>query len=80
MDNRMTWEEMVKQYPNKWVVLEDMEMEGADVISGNVVFVKSDDEIIPFRMKNQKKGYGFYRTTEEDFYGIVDADISISVN
>ena len=76
----MTWEEMVKKYPDQWVVIENAVMDGADIVSGTVVDVKSDDDIIPFRVNNQKKGYKFYRTTEGDFYGIIDADFSISVD
>lgn len=42
-NKRMFWDEMVKEYPNRWVVIKDAEMEG-------------------------------------DFYGIIDADINISVD
>ena len=77
---RMLWEEMVKAYPDQWVVVEDAEMDGPDIISGIVISVKSDDEIIPFRTANQKKGYRFYRTSEGEFYGIIDADFSISID
>ena len=81
MDNsRMTWEEMVSAYPDKWVVVENADMDGADIVSGDVVEVMSDDDIIPFRIANQNKGYKFYRTTEGDFYGIVDADFEISID
>ena len=80
MTEHLTWEEMVKEYPDKWVVIKDAVMDGADIVSGTIVDVKSDDDIIPFRTKNQKKGYRFYRTTEGGFYGIIDADFSISVD
>ena len=78
--NKMTWEEMVEKYPDRWVVIADAEMNGADLISGNVVGIKTDDEIIPYRIANQKKGFKFYRTTEGEFYGVIDADYSISVD
>ncbi len=80
MGERMTWEEMVSNYPDRWVVLKDTEKDGPDVVSGILVAVKTDDEIIPFENANLTKGYEFWRTTEGDFYGIVDSDIRISVN
>ena len=79
-NKRMSWDEMVKEYPDRWVVIKDAEMDGPDIISGIIVTVKSDDDIMRFRIDNQKKGYKFYRTSEGDFYGITDADISISVD
>ncbi|MBQ9550259.1 MAG: hypothetical protein IJU87_05545 [Lachnospiraceae bacterium] len=80
MGERMTWEEMVSNYPDRWVVLKDTDKDGPDVLSGVLVAVKTDDEIIPFENDNLTKGYEFWRTTEGDFYGIVDSDIRISVN
>ena len=55
-------------------------MNGPDVASGTIVAVLTDEEIIPYRLSNQKKGYRFYRTTEGDFYGIIDADFSTAIN
>ena len=52
MGERMTWEEMVLNYPDRWVVLKDTEKDGPDVLSGVLVAVKTDDEIIPF--ENEK--------------------------
>ena len=68
-NRRMSWDEMVKEYPDRWVVIKDAEMDGPDIISGIIVTVKSDDDIMRFRIDNQKKGYKFYRTSEGDFLG-----------
>ena len=79
-NRRMSWDEMVKEYPDRWGVIKDAEMNVPDIISGIIVTVKSDDDIMRFRIDNQKKGYKFYRTSEEELYGIIDADIFISVD
>ena len=34
---RLSWDEMVKQYPDLWVAVKDAEMDGADIMSGEVV-------------------------------------------
>ena len=80
MSNRLSWEEMVSRYPDRWVVLKDTVKNGPDVLSGVLVAVKSDDEIIAYENSNQGSGYEFWRTTEGEFYGIIDSDLSISVN
>ena len=30
---RMTWDEMVEKYPDRWVVVKDAVMDGPDVLS-----------------------------------------------
>ena len=79
-DERMTWNEMVKKYPDQWVVVEDAEMNGPDILSGIVVTVMPDDKITDYRLKNTRHDYEFCRTTEGDFDGIIDSDISIAIN
>ena len=51
-NDRQTWDEMVKQYPDRWVVVKDAEMSGPDILSGVIVDVISDKEIIEYRLKN----------------------------
>ena len=80
MNEKMTWEEMVKKYPNQWVIVKDAVMDGPDIVSGIVVAVKSDSEIIPFRLSNTHKDYEICRTTEGWFNGVIDTDLSIAVN
>ena len=76
---QMTWEEMVNTYPDQWVVVKDAVLNGPDIISGDVIDVKSDDEIIAFRTANQKKGYEYRRTTEGFFNGITGSSVVISI-
>ena len=80
MGERMSWDDMVSAFPERWVVLRDTEKDGPDVLSGILVAVKTDDEIIPYEEANLRKGYEFWRTTEGDFYGLVDSNFSISVD
>ena len=77
---RMTWDEMVNRYPDQWVVIEDAEMNGSDIISGVIVTAKPDSEITQYRLNNKRRDYEICRTTEGGFDGIIDADISIAVN
>ena len=79
-ENRMTWDDMVRQYPNQWVVVRDAEMSGPDILSGILVAVMPDDEITGYRLNNTRHDYEFCRTTEGAFDGIIDSDISIAVN
>lgn len=76
---RMTWSEMVKAYPDMWVVVTNAVMDGPDIVSGDVVTVKSDDDIGAFRIANRKK-YVYRRTTEGFFNGITGSSIVISVD
>ena len=80
MCERFTWEELVSRFPERWVVLKETEKEGPDIISGILVDVKTDDEIISYENENLKIGYAYWRTTEGGFYGVIDSDISISLN
>lgn len=45
MLERLTWEEIVKKYPERWVVSDDVKKDGATIISGVVVNVCSDEDI-----------------------------------
>ena len=76
---RMSWDEMVKQYPNMWVAVKDAEMNGIDVLSGEVVTVQPDDKICKFRMKHRGAGFVFRRTSESGFNGHIGSDFTIRV-
>lgn len=39
MDGRMSWEEIKKEYPDQWIGLIEVEMEGANIRSGIVKYV-----------------------------------------
>ena len=80
MSERLSWDEMVKRYPERWVVVDSAEKDGPDVLSGVLVAVKTDDEIGDYQAENFRKGYDFVRTTEGAFNGITGSDIVISVD
>lgn len=44
MEGRLTWEEIVERYPDRWVGLRDCVMDGADIVSAVVECVCTDDE------------------------------------
>ena len=78
-DRRMTWEEMVDQYPERWVAIRDAQMDGADIVSGIVDAVLTDDEIGEYR-EQAAPGLLFDRTTEGNWYGPISAEFSIRVS
>lgn len=76
----MTWEEMKKRYPSKWVVVERVEGTATNIKSGIVKYVADDDEIDNIWVKCRKNGFNYNkkRTKMEAFSGIVDGiDFSI---
>lgn len=71
LPERMTWDEMVELYPDKWVMLRDVEFEDeyrANIKSAVVAQVLSDDIASDVRLKSDRQGhhYLFRRTTEYD--------------
>ena len=79
MGERLTWDEMVEKYPDKWVAVDKAEKKGSDVLSGVLVAVIPDKDIEDYMADNLRKGYDFVRTTEGAFNGITGSDIVISV-
>ena len=75
----MTWQEMVQKYPDRWVAVGDAVMNGPDIVSGNVVAVKTDDEICNYEIEHLRDGLRFRRTTEGNWDGIIDSDFAICV-
>ena len=76
MPERMTWDEMVDRYPDKWVMLRDVEFEDehrANIKSAVVAQVLSDDIASDVQLKSNRRGhhYLFRRTTE--YYGFIGA-------
>ena len=76
---RMTWDEIVDQYPERWVAIRDAEMQGADIISGIVEAVLTDEEIGDYR-DHAEPGLLFDRTTEGNWYGPISSEFTIRVN
>ncbi len=79
-EKRMTWDEMVTAYPDKWVVVKDAKMDGPDILSGVLVDVQTDDMIDQYELDNWGKGYECRRTTEGFWNGITGSSIVISVD
>ncbi len=77
---RMTWDDMVKKYPDLWVAIKDAEMDGADVMSGEVVTAQSDEEMRKFRIEHRGSGLVFRRTSECGFNGHITSDLRIRVD
>ncbi len=76
---RMTWEEMVEEYPDKWVVISNPVMDGdhPDILEGDVVAVLNDDEVEDYELSHIGQGLKYQRTTESGWNGIFYADFSI---
>lgn len=70
MKERITWEEMVKRYPDQWVVLEDAEMDGSTILSGIVVNVCTDDEIDSYFLETFKEGKRYIKERTTDMRGM----------
>ena len=79
-ERRMSWSEMVNNYPDQWVAVRDAEMNGPDIVSGILVAVKSDDEIEDFQLQHFDDGLRYRRTTEGFFNGITGSSVVISVD
>ena len=76
----MTWEEMVRRYPSKWVVVDKKEGDASNIDVGVVKYVANDDEIDDIWCQCLDAGlnYDKARTKMEAFSGIVDGiDFSI---
>ncbi len=78
----MTWEEMKRRYPSKWVIVDKKEGNSSTIRTGIVKYVATDDEIddIWCQCLDQGLNYDKARTSVEAFSGIVDGiDFSIDV-
>lgn len=70
----MTWKEMVKRYPDRWVIVEQTKGDSSNIKEGIVRFVVTDEEMPRVWIECRKAGLGYKkdRTTVEPFMGIVD--------
>ncbi len=76
---RMTWDQMVKEYPDMWVAIANPVFDGdhPDILEGDVVAVASDDDIGDVKAEHRGEGLRYRRTTESGWNGIFYADFSI---
>ena len=77
---RMTWDQMVKEYPDMWVAIANPVFDGnhPDILEGDVVDVISDDDISEYEVSHHGQGLTFCRTTESGWNGMFYADFSIT--
>lgn len=78
--DRLSWDEMVEKYPDQWIAVKDAEMDGADIMSGEVVTAQSDEEMREFRIKHRGDGYVFRRTSDCGFNGHITSNLRIRVD
>lgn len=76
MLERLTWEEIVKKYPERWVVLDDVKKDGATIISGVVVNVCSDEDIDSYFFDTVKSGKRYTKRRTSEMRGMGTYDIS----
>ena len=77
---RLSWDDMVKKYPNLWVAVKDAEMDGADIVSGEVVTARPDKEMRKFRIEHRGAGFVFRRTSECGFNGHITSNLRIRID
>ena len=77
----MTWKEMVKRYPNRWVIVEKTKGNAATIEEGIVRFVVTDKEMPEVWIKCRKAGldYDKDRTTVSSFSNFIIDGIEISI-
>ena len=78
--NKMTWDDMVRMYPDMWVVVANPVMDGEapDILEGEVVAAVSDDDIGEYKDSHRNQGFKYRRTTESGWNGMYYADFSIT--
>ncbi len=76
---RMTWDQMVEEYPDMWVVISNPVMDGdhPDILEGDVVAAVDDDSLADFEDSHVNDNYTYRRTTESGWNGMFYADFSI---
>jgi len=77
---RLTWDEIVSMYPDQWVAVKDAEMDGADIIAGEVVAAKTDRAMRKFRILNRQAGLVFRRTSDGYYCSPIESDFRIIVD
>lgn len=70
MADRLTWYQMQEKYPDQWVILTDVDLDGSTIISGVVVEVCNDDEVDAHFCKLIKSGKKYMKERTTDMGGI----------
>ena len=76
---RMTWDQIVEEYPDMWVAIANPVFDGdhPDILEGDVVAVAKDDVIGDVKSEHRGEGLRYRRTTESGWNGIFYADFRI---
>lgn len=64
---KLTWQEIVDKYPDKWVALSDVEFDNTEVKSGVVKASCTDSEVASLFMEFKSKGINYYWIRATDF-------------
>lgn len=72
-----TWENIIKMYPGMWVAIKNPQMDGPNIIAGELFAVKTDDEIIDFEDEHVGEGLIYRRTTGGDLNGPIRANFIV---
>ena len=72
----MLWKEIQAQYPDKWAILDNREMSGADIVSADLIGICSDEDVALKKAESMKNGhaYWFVRTTTTPFPSYIHAN------
>lgn len=58
MDRVMTWEEIEREFPDKWVLIADPEIgEGTTIRGGKVIFAHTDRDLVEGRAAGGGTGF-----------------------
>ena len=78
VDNKFyTWHELVKDFPGKWVVVENATLDdGGFIKEGELIGVCSDNEIDDFLIScyEENKQISYERTIKESGVGIINVE------
>ena len=83
MRERLLWDDIIERYPDRWVILDDVDMDGSTVISGVVVQSCNDEEINDAYFRTVIDGHHYIkeRTSELPYAGVINgANFSISLS
>lgn len=80
MNKRVSWDYMISTYPGKWIAFKDPEMDGPDVVSGVIVEVLSDDDIIEFENAHYNEDMMYRRTKNGVSNGPIRANFVVETS
>lgn len=69
MPNKMTWEEMKKNYPNEWLMITNFEVDPYGHLTGGIVFRHSPQKDDVYAPPKLNEPVAFRYTGESSFLG-----------